>query len=314
MPHDRAPSSGEPSQHVAVPYGSDEGFLDLAVPRVRKALAGGRRVLVVTRPALLSLLAEALGDDWREVDRRDSGSWYDHPQRTLASCYDYAHGRPTLLVGEPVWAGLGEIETREWIRYESVLNTALSGVPTRALCFYDVRTAPADVLRHAETTHPVILGPGGERPSPRYVRPDELVLNGDRGPLPEPTGRVRSVPFTADRLKELRHEVAGYAGAAGMDRDLVASLVLSVSEIAANSVEHGPGHGLIRMWRGGRGVVCEISDPGGPLEDPLPGYIPPEPGSLRGYGLWISRQLCDLVELRADDGMLRVRLHMRLRP
>ncbi|WP_082309786.1 sensor histidine kinase [Nonomuraea sp. SBT364] len=313
MPPDRAPSSGEPSQHVAVPYGSDEGFLDLAVPRIRRALADGRRVLVVTRPARLSLLAEALDGELRDVDCRDSGSWYDHPQRTLATCYDYAHGRRTLLVGEPVWTGLGEIETREWIRYESVFNTALSGVTTDALCFYDVRTVPANVMRYAAMTHPLVFGPNGERPSPHFVSPDELVLNGDRGPLPEPTGRVRTVRFTADRLTELRRTVAGYAEAAGMDRDLTASLVLSVSEIAANSIEHGPGHGLVRMWTSGEGVVCEISDPGGPLEDPLPGYIPPEPESLRGYGLWISRQLCDLVELRADDGMLRVRLHMRLR-
>ena len=51
---------------------------------------------------------------------------------------------------------------------------------------------------------------------------------------------------------------------------------------------------------------------GGALDDPLPGYIPPEPESPRGYGLWISRQLCDLVELRAEGGVLRVRLHLSM--
>ncbi len=296
-----------------MPYGSDEGFLDLAVPRIRQALADGRRVLAATRPELLALLAEALGGDYERVDGRDSGSWYTHPQRTLATCHDYAHGRRTLIVGEPVWAGRSQIETREWVRYESVINSALAGLHATALCFYDLRTAPEGVMRHAPMTHPLLFGPNGATPSPHYVRPDELVLNGDDTPLPEPTGPVRAVRFTAQRLRDLRYTVADYAHAAGMDGELVTALVLSVSEIAANSIEHGAGHGLVRIWRSDSGVICEISDSGGPLEDPLPGYIPPEPESLRGYGLWISRQLCDLVELRSADGMLRVRLHMRLR-
>jgi anti-sigma regulatory factor (Ser/Thr protein kinase) len=93
---------------------------------------------------------------------------------------------------------------------------------------------------------------------------------------------------------------------------LVTSLVISVSEIAANSVEHGAGFGTITMWNDGGELICEIADPGGALDDPLPGYIPPEPESPRGYGLWISRQLCDLVELRAEGGVLRVRLHLSL--
>lgn len=307
------PDSGESLEHVAVPYGADEGFRDLALPHIRQALAKGTQVLVVARQALRDLLAEALGADHDRVDERDPASWYAHPQRTLANCHDYARGRRTLLVGEPRWAGRSEIETREWIRYESVINTALAGAHATALCFYDTRTAPENVLRSAWMTHPLLIGPDGLLPSPHFVSPDRLVLNGDRAPLPEPTGPVRETRFTAESLKELRHTVAGYAQAAGMGGDQATSLVLSVSEIAANSVEHGAGHGLVRMWTNETGVVCEISDSGGRLEDPLPGYIPPEPESQRGYGLWISRQLCDLVELRSQDGLLRVRLHMRLR-
>jgi anti-sigma regulatory factor (Ser/Thr protein kinase) len=296
-----------------VPYGSDASFLDLAVPRVRHALTEGRRVLVVTCSAKQALLAEALGDDRRRIDMRDRATWYGHPPRMLATVHDYAHGRRTLLIGEPVWTGRDEIAVREWIRYESVINTVLAELTAEALCFYDMRTVPDHVLRHMPMTHPLVFGPGGIEPSPHYVEPGDLVLTGDRAPLPEPPGPVLRIPFAADRLKPLRDEVARYASEQGMAGDLVTSLVLSVSEIAANSVEHGAGHGVARMWRSGGGVVCEISDPGGPLEEPLPGYVPPEPESQRGYGLWISRQLCDLVELRSEGGLVRVRLHMKLR-
>lgn len=296
-----------------MPYDSDEGFLRLAVPRVRRALAEGRRVLVAAGPARLDRLREALGDDAALIDAREAASWYAHPQRTLAACHEYATGRRTLLVGEPPWPEHDEVALREWIRYESVLNTALAGLETGALCFYDLRTAPEGVLRYAAMTHPLVCGPGGVTASPGFVPPGALVLDGDRAPLPEPPARARTVAFTAPRLRQLRHAVAEYAAGAGMDGDRVSALVLSVSEIAANSVEHGAGHGLLRMWTSGGDVVCEISDPGGPLEDPLAGYLPPEPESPRGYGLWISRQLCDLVELRSAGGSLRVRLHMALR-
>ncbi|WP_181019774.1 sensor histidine kinase [Nonomuraea typhae] len=308
----RAHPSLESLRHVALPFDSDAAFLGAVLPRVRAGLDEGRQVLVVTGTQRLRLLADALGQDAGRIDQRIAASWYAHPQRTLAAFHDYARHRRTLIVGEPVWQGRSEREVREWIRYESVLNAALGPAAAVVICLYDVRTAPAAALTYRAVTHPFVGSPYGEAASPAFIQPHELVLDGDHGPLPDPIGQVTSVGFSADELKRFRQQVSDYAKAAGMDRDLVASLVLSVSEIAANCVEHGSGRGSIRMWVTGREVVCEIADPGGVLDDPLPGYIPPEPESPRGYGLWISRQLCDLVEMRDDAGVLRVRLHMGL--
>ncbi|GAA2363938.1 sensor histidine kinase [Nonomuraea africana] len=280
-------------RHVAVPYDSDEGFLRMVLPRVRHALAEGRQVLVVTDAAKLALLDV-------EVDTRLSSRWYGHPHRTLAAYLDYMRGRRTLVVGEPPWESWDERESREWIRYESITNAALGGVDATLLCLYRTEFAARAYL-----THPEVL-------SVRYVDPRSLVLDGDQAPLPEPNGTAMVTSFAAHTLNRLRRRVSDFAREAGMDRNLVASLVLSVSEIAANSVEHGAGHGTVAMWTEGDEVVCEVLDPGGAaLDDPLPGYIPPEPESPRGYGLWISRQLCDHVLVRADGGGLRVRLHMK---
>ncbi|MEV0593939.1 sensor histidine kinase [Nonomuraea cavernae] len=312
MRPDRARAGSESLRHLVVPYDSPEALLRLVVPRVRDALADGRRVLAVTCATKLGLLSEALGADAGRIDTRLSGSWYAHPHRTLARYHEYASGRRTLIIGEPIWAGRTDREIREWIRYESVLNVALGGAAATVLCLYDPGRTPEEVFAHGPVTHPLTLRTGGEVANARFVEPHELVLNGDLAPLPDPSGRVESLGFTARELKDLRQAVTDYARAAGMTRGDIASLVLGVSEIAANSVEHGAGHGLVRMWVNGRELVCEIAEPGGALDDPLPGYIPPEPESSRGYGLWISRQLCDLVELRTERGTLRVRLHMRL--
>ncbi|MFG1704688.1 anti-sigma factor RsbA family regulatory protein [Nonomuraea sp. M3C6] len=299
-------------RHIAVPYDSDAAFLAVAVPRVRAALDEGRRVLVITCATKLALLADALGDDAGRIDSRVSTAWYAHPYRTLAAYHEYTRGRRTLVINEPSWEGRSEREVRELIRYESVLNAALSAAATVMLCLYHVRKVPETVLDFGPVNHPLLLGADGEAASSRFVRPQDLVLNGDRAPLPEPGAGAETIRFTARELKRLRQSVGDYARAAGMDRNLITSLVLSASEIAANSVEHGAGYGTITMWVNGGDLVCEIADPGGALDDPLPGYIPPEPESPRGYGLWISRQLCDLVELRAEGGVLRVRLHLNM--
>ncbi|MER7502927.1 sensor histidine kinase [Nonomuraea pusilla] len=318
MHPDRARTRGEPPVHVAAPYGSETAFLEATVPRVRAALSEGGRVLAVVRPERMGLLAGALGVAAERIEARSPASWYAHPHRMLAACHEYARAGPVLVVGEPPWERLDDRAARELVRYDGLLNAALRGAPASLLCLYDERTTPLQVLGLCPVVHPVVLGAAGERPSAGFVEPHELVLDGDLAPLPEPAADAHVVRFTARELKRVRQAVGDYARAAGMHRNLITSIVLSVSEIAANSVEHGAGHGTVTMWverggaSGGGELVCEVANPGGGLDDPLPGYLPPEPESPRGYGLWISRQLCDLVELRDRDGVLRVRLHLGL--
>src|ERR1044072_5834259 len=68
---DRARPDHESFKHVAVSYDSNAAFLRLTVPRVRAALAHDRRVIVATSADKLRLLDEALGDEARQIDRRD---------------------------------------------------------------------------------------------------------------------------------------------------------------------------------------------------------------------------------------------------
>jgi anti-sigma regulatory factor (Ser/Thr protein kinase) len=88
-------------------------------------------------------------------------------------------------------------------------------------------------------------------------------------------------------------------------------LVTAVNEVATNSIRHGGGGGLLRVWHEVDRVVCEVSDKGR-IEDPLADRRLPVTRSGRGYGLWISNQLCDLVQLRSTPRGSIVRLHMRL--
>jgi hypothetical protein len=57
-------------------------------------------------------------------------------------------------------------------------------------------------------------------------------------------------------------------------------------------------------------MMCEVSDTGAGLLDPLAGHLPPDPFAARGRGLWLARQFSDLVELHSDPAGTTVRLYL----
>jgi anti-sigma regulatory factor (Ser/Thr protein kinase) len=287
---------------------------------VRAALAAGTKVLVVGRADRLALLGDHLagspGVDTDAVDMVLDEDWYVHPARMLSACVDYAREATgeTLFVGEQPWRAWTAREAREWVRAESLCNRVLAATRGTGLCLYDRRRTPPDIATAMDRTHPYRWTGDGALPNPGYVPPERLRLEGDDKPFDDPPAHARSVDFTLSGLKRLRDFVTARALRAGLDADLTTSLVLCVAEIAANTVEHGAGHGRAWVWRHGTELVCEIADPGGGFAEPNPGYLLPPDGAPRGYGLWIARQLRDLMEIRTGDGVCRIRLHMSIGP
>jgi anti-sigma regulatory factor (Ser/Thr protein kinase) len=111
-----------------------------------------------------------------------------------------------------------------------------------------------------------------------------------------------------DELRTVRAHAADRARAAGLSPDRAADLVLAVSEVAANTLGHTSGSGLLRTWMTRDEIICEISD-SGHVTDPLAGRQRP-PGGTGGQGLWVVNQVCDLVELRSGQDGTTVRMHM----
>jgi anti-sigma regulatory factor (Ser/Thr protein kinase) len=87
--------------------------------------------------------------------------------------------------------------------------------------------------------------------------------------------------------------------------------MIAVSEIAANTVVHAGGAGILRTWPHGTALVCEIRDEGR-IADPLAGRHPDSPPAESGHGLRVAHELCDLIELRSGPWGTVVRLHMLL--
>jgi anti-sigma regulatory factor (Ser/Thr protein kinase) len=130
-------------------------------------------------------------------------------------------------------------------------------------------------------------------------------------PLPSPTNDAMYHMYRSD-LSQVRALVLKQAREAGLAEGRANDLVLAVSEVAANTLRHTQSSGTLVIWHDEDEVVCEIHDEG-TIADPLVGRRRPAPDANGGHGLWIVRQVCDLVELTSDASGTTVRMHMSLR-
>ncbi len=196
---------------------------------------------------------------------------------------------------------------RFWTELEAATQIALADLPVRLLCFYPEMPLHLSVLEGARATHPHLLADRELHPNPEHREPREL-LTTRPAVAPALLGAPETrMTFQAWQLRDLRRTVRAELVAAGFDDDHADDVVLAVNEVATNAVEHGGADAELHLWTDGHRVTCEVHD-GGPLRDPLPGLVAPHSGAARGRGLWIARQLCDLLHVWADGQGTHVRL------
>jgi serine/threonine-protein kinase RsbW len=117
----------------------------------------------------------------------------------------------------------------------------------------------------------------------------------------------------ATDLSALRAFVSTRATALGLPEDRAELLVLAVSELATNTLQHTGAGGEVTL-RSDRGrLVCDVVDG---LHDngsaPVLGGAMPPAEALRGRGLAIVEHICDDVQTSVIAGATRVRIHLNL--
>jgi anti-sigma regulatory factor (Ser/Thr protein kinase) len=301
-------------RHDALFYSGTEGFVPSASSFIRDSVADGEPILVVVSEERIELLRRELGGDPEGVRFADMQQIGRNPARIMPAWRDFASehagsGRRFRGIGEPIWATRSASELVECARHEALLNLAFEGGQAWWLaCPYDTVSLPEAVLAEAERNHPWVTYDGERFGSPTYRGLDDVARPFD-DPLPEPDGIIREHRFTGERLATLRQQVAEAAAAYGLDPARTGDMVLIVNEIATNSVRHGGGSGILRMWEGTASVIAEVRDRGRIL-DPLVGRTKPPAGRGSGFGLWLANELCDLVQIRSFPTGSVVRVHL----
>jgi anti-sigma regulatory factor (Ser/Thr protein kinase) len=296
--------------HEAFFYAGNDEFLAGTVPYLEEGISAGETVLVVLPEPRLRLVRKALGAAAEAVEFWPMGEVGRNPARLISAWQDFLltcdSEKGVRGLGEPISPGRSPAEVEECELHEQLVNLAFA--EERALtvmCPYDTSGLGNEVLAGAERSHPVCVHPHGKAVSRRYSL--EALLEGRLSPPRRP---AVTLPFGKADLAMVRHLVAQCGRSARLDTRRNEDLVLSVCEVATNSIQHGGGAGTLDVWDEDDDLVCAIRD-SGRIEDPLVGRKRPRPDQPNGRGLWIANQLCDLVQIRSGAGGTEVRLRMR---
>ena len=72
----------------------------------------------------------------------------------------------------------------------------------------------------------------------------------------------------------VREDVIAHGVSAGLGPERGEELALAVHEVSVNSLEHGSGHGVLRIWHEDDALICEVHDQGR-IADPMVGPATP---------------------------------------
>jgi anti-sigma regulatory factor (Ser/Thr protein kinase) len=298
--------------HEAFFYRSPDEFDSGLVAFIRAGIEAGEPTFVVLSAEKIERLRAALGESADDVTFANMAEVGANPARIIAAWQEFveehsAGGHPIRGIGEPIWAGRSDPELAECHRHESLLNLVFADTPAfRLLCPYDVSALAEEVVAEARRTHPYLSDVDSMNASESYLGLDAISAPFAE-PLADPPASADELAFDGDSLLDVRALVAERALAANVAR--TNSLVLSVNEIATNSVRHGGGQGVLRVWEDGEALICQVEDRGR-IEEPLVGRQRPVLDQPDGRGLWLANQLCDLVQVRTFENGSAVRVHM----
>lgn len=316
-----SPVSVQPGRflHEAAVYDSDDDLVDVVAPCLEASAAADDPSVVVLNEHEVDVVRDVLGRVGN-VHFLPGLTASDRPAAVigrLTATFDrlVARGAERVcFVNSVPHPGVGAAWDG-WRRYEAAANVLFRDLPVRAICLYDRRATPADVLLDVERTHPRLATHAGDGHAgadirgdhPGYLDPAAFLLSlaPEHDPLEAASPVVEVIePTTAAARRVVREAAAG----AGLLRAQVDELIIAVSEVVTNAMLHGLPPVTMKVWSSSDRVVLTVHDHGRGPSDPYVGLVPPSRAGTGqgGYGLWIVDQLVPVSYVRHDGFTVRL--------
>jgi anti-sigma regulatory factor (Ser/Thr protein kinase) len=314
---DRAVRGGGDARHALLQFDSAESLCARALPYAREGMERGETVMAVVSPGVARVLRAALGEDaawvrWQadDVSYGRLGAMFEGFRRFLAE--QRAAGAAMRLLAENDTVG-GPERTAAYLRFEAMANEVYRPYGYSWACLYDTRAHSAETLRHVRQVHPRLLEAGGrEVPNGDYLAPSTYLAHS--APPPEPPAVVQLDVSLAGRaeLVVFRRLLRRWAELQGMGGEDTDDVVIAVNEAVVNALRHGAPPVRVRAWTDGGRARVHVHDCGLAPIPATAGYQRPNAESDRGYGLWVVRQLADVVTTSTDRGGTTITLDFPL--
>ncbi len=298
--------------HAAGFFDAHPALLAQIVPLVQDAAGRGEPVALGVRPVTEQALRQLLGPTVELValaqpDGAEPGSGQTVASRRARQLRRLTEGgtRPVTAIAEHI-SRFDGADGAFWTELDAAMNVALAELPVALTCFFPELPLHLRITEGARLNHEQLLVHGEPRDNPAYRQPREVLAV---QPVSAPTmlgPPDLTLHFGAWQLHEIRGQVQQALLHAGCQLEHAEDVVLAVNEVATNAVEHGESEAELFLWTGDE-LVCEVHDRG-VLGDPLPGLQAPHPSHPKGRGIWIARQLCDMLHVWGDTAGTHVRM------
>jgi anti-sigma regulatory factor (Ser/Thr protein kinase) len=319
--------------HAVALYDSAESLCARAVPYLRKGLERAESVVAVTSSEVEQVLRSALGGEaervhWQgvKVSYRRLGAMFEGFRQFLAE--QRAAGAAMRLLTQGGGDGAPE-RVAGYLRFEAMANEVYRPYGYQWACLYDQDAHPAKILRQVREVHPWVLEPDGRTvPSAEYIPPGDFLARGGPPPPIPPHGVELDAQLTAlGHLRVLRRLLSAWTASSGMHRDDADAVLHAVGETVTNALQHRARqigqhdapqqHGApvrVRAWRSGETARVRVNAMGAAPMPATTGYHRPNTAQDHNAGLWIARQLADIVTIHTGQAGTTVELHFPLTP
>jgi anti-sigma regulatory factor (Ser/Thr protein kinase) len=303
--------------HAAALYDSDEDLRARVLNFLRAGLDGGEAVVAVVSQRAEKIVGSALGDDAAQIRWGLPGLSYQHLGRASEAIRGYLAGRRAagaatrlLMEGELDGGPRGAGRMAAYLRSEAAATQLFGGYGFPWVCLYDRRRYTPEVLADAARVHPQVVGAdGGATGNAEYVEP-VAYLSAHPGPVsPIPPDVALEMKLTeVGDLAVARHRVGDVARVLGLTIADSRMAEVAAGEVIANAFRHGimPGH--VREWRAPAAVIVRVDSGGAGETVATAGFQPPDLARGTGAGLWVARQLADVVHVETGPDATVVEL------
>jgi anti-sigma regulatory factor (Ser/Thr protein kinase) len=288
-----------------VHHGVDE-LVDILAPLLRAAVTDGDLVWAAVDDPTREAIERRLGAAASGFVFGEPGQPYSYSGQTTAARRAErlrevnGDGRAALILSDAATVGGPDPDFSApdfWSVVDASCNLALSGLPVTLVCLCDSERTSEDTERILYWNHPELFVDATTSPNPRYRSPAEVLASTPVPPAPALGPPSQERPFAdSSALRGIRVLARRHGLEAGLAPTRIDGLVVAVCELVSNSIEHGPGHGTVSWWISPGRVVVQIDDDG-PMTSITPGLRRPDTRSVRGRGVWLARQLSDILHL-----------------
>jgi anti-sigma regulatory factor (Ser/Thr protein kinase) len=305
---------GDSAVHAAAVYGSDTELRTRVTPFLRTGLDRGEAVLAIVPTSVEQVLRDALGSGgdrvrWQEPELSDQrlGQVFETFRGFFAD--RHATGEPArLLTQNDLGGDPGRLAA--YLRLEAVSTEAFRPFGYTWACLYDRRRHPPGMLASVGQVHPQLIADDGVPvPSTGHIDPVTYLVDhpGPVSPVPQPAELDVEFAAPAD-LPGMRHRLRTHATGTGMSHDEVTAMLTAVTEVLTNALQHGRAPCRIRAWETGRALHVRVDDHGHSPGLAVAGYWRPASTISDQAGMWVARQLADLVHTHTTPNGTTVEL------